>query len=526
MHERARQVEEERTRAVVRAARDEGREPAAARRTEAERTLRRVLALCADVERPGAALTLRFWVEGGALTLTEYQHQPGEGRLERPSPPEELTRILRLMLVGYVGNRAGEVTLRLRRGQTRWTVDYDAGPSSSRPPEARTLPVNASSPPGDALLTLEEAARRGTRAVGVASGGAVRVAYAVMLEDGRLTAFELRGVWRTREGRGEDARSLASGVADHLVRVLLPFTEGLSRRTVLVVLRAEHAPGEADARGEVESAWVERAPSPLEQSWYLSMHEATLLRWREGVLEGAAWLSQRGVEEVALWCALGIVARGLGLFATQGLEWVTRALGREPEVVAGWLRTSLRRLTPEERKLFEGLWTKMELEGEKALSQGERKALRGLFARIERLIQEPLDSGTKDTLRQEARQYYAELHPHLAEDLRILQGKLPIHHRRPLQYAHLFPDENINSAENLAAVKHRIHSEINHVWSRFRKARPTPSADEVKQATSLIDKHFEPWYHQTHDPPGLTKTVEKTREAALRDLRNQFPELD
>ncbi|PTL75254.1 hypothetical protein [Vitiosangium sp. GDMCC 1.1324] len=51
--------------------------------------------------------------------------------------------------------------------------------------------------------------------------------------------------------------------------------------------------------------------------------------------------SKRGVEELALWMVAGIVAKGLGFFATEGLEWVTRALGREPEAAAGWLRTAI-----------------------------------------------------------------------------------------------------------------------------------------------------------------------------------------
>ena len=34
---------------------------------------------------------------------------------------------------------------------------------------------------------------------------------------------------------------------------------------------------------------------------------------------------------------------------------------------------------------------------------------------------------------------------------------LPIHHRRPLQYAHLFPDENINAGENLAMLQKYVH---------------------------------------------------------------------
>ncbi len=347
-----------------------------------------------------------------------------------------------------------------------------------------------------------------------------------MLEDGRLAGWELREVRRTIEGRGGSSRPLSPEVAGHLVQVLLPFTEGLGKRTVRVVLRAEHGLGEAQARGRVESAQVVREVQLPGPSWYLSMHEATLLRWRERVVEGAAWLSQRGVEELALWLAFGIIAKGVGFFATEGLEWVTKALGREPEVVAGWLRTSLIRLSTEERATFAQLWQKVALEGEQALSRSERKALRGLFVRLEEAIQQPLSEHLRNSLRREAREYYMELYPQFAKLLEA-QGKLlPIHHRRPLQYAHLFPDENINAAENLTVLQSYVHKEINVLWGRFRKARPNPTADEVRRAAEIIDRQFESWYHRVDDPPGLLKTADGAREAALRELRSRFPGLD
>jgi hypothetical protein len=256
------------------------------------------------------------------------------------------------------------------------------------------------------------------------------------------------------------------------------------------------------------------------------MHEATLLRWREGVVEGSAWLAQRSVEELALWVAGGIIAKGLGVFATDGLEWVTRALGREPEVAARWLGTALKRFSKEERAAFERLWQKVTLEGEKALSRSERNALRGLFVRLEKTIQQPLSEGLKNSLRQEARKYYAELYPQFAKSLDELKEALPIHHRRPLQYAHLFPDENINAGENLAMLREYVHKRINFLWDRFRKARPNPTADEVRRAAEIIDGHFAPWYHRIDDAPGLSKTAEDAREAALRELRSRFPGLD
>ncbi len=519
-------MEQARAEALVLAAQREGRDPEAAREAEADRALARVVGLCSGVEEVGATLSFTFWVEAGALTQVAYQEGRGGERAGRPVDVRGLARVLRPVFSDYLGRRTGEVVLRLRREESRWAVDYDATHQGARPSEARTLPVRTQGTPADTVLAFHEAAGKWSSAVRVPAGGAARVELEVRLEDGRLAGWELREVQRTREGPGGGPRPLSPDVAGHLVQVLLPFTEGLGTRTVHVVLGAEHRLGETQARGRVESARVERSVQPPGPSWYLSMHEATLLRWREGVVEGSAWLAQWGVEELALWVVGGIISKGLGFFATEGLEWVTRALGREPEVAAGWLRTALKRLSKEERGTFEQLWRKVALEGEQALGRSERKTLRGLFVRLEQAVQEPLERNLKNELRAEAREYYAELYPQFAKILDEQGTKFPIHHRRPLQYAHLFPDENINAGENLAILQEYTHKEINFLWVRFRSARPNPTADEVRQAAEIIDGQFEPWYHRVDDPPGSLKTVEQAREAALRELRSRFPGLE
>jgi hypothetical protein len=75
-------------------------------------------------------------------------------------------------------------------------------------------------------------------------------------------------------------------------------------------------------------------------------------------------------------------------------------------------------------------------------------------------------------------------------------------------------------------VQEYVHKKINSLWTRFLKVRPKPTADEVRQAAEIIDRQFEPWYHRSADPPGVLKTAEEAREAALRELRSRFPGLD
>jgi hypothetical protein len=514
-------------RALVEAAQREGREPESAREAEADRTVARVVGLASGIEEVGVVLAFTFWVEQGALTLVGYQEEGGSGSAGRAVEAVGLGRALHHVFTEYVGQRRGEVVLRLRREETRWAVEYQATRQSARPNEAKTLPVRTQGTPAHTFLALHDTARERLSGVRVPAGGTTRVVLGVGLEDGRLVNWELRAeVRRTREGAGGNPRQLSPGAVGQLVQVLLPFTEGLGPRTVRVVLRAEHRQGEEEARGGVESAWVERPPAAPELSWYRSMHEALLLRWREDVREGSAWLAQKGVEEAALWFAAGIAAKGAGFFATKGLEWVPRALEREPEVAAGWLRTAFRRLSKQEQVAFEELWRKVALEGEQALARSEREALRGLFVRLEQVIQQPLSKELKNTLRKDARSYYAKLYPQFAEALAVQGKNLPIHHRRPLEHAHLFPAEDINSGENLVMVRKYAHDEINVLWGWFRKARPNPTKDEVRRAAEIIDSQFEPWYHRTDKPTGLLKTAEEAREAALRELRSQFPSLE
>ncbi|HZH78740.1 MAG TPA: hypothetical protein VEY88_22110 [Archangium sp.] len=528
--ERARRVEDARAEALVRAAREEGREPEAARKAERERALAWMVGLASGVREVGTRLAFTFWTHEGALTPLGYQEDAGGGSTGRVVEAHVLERVLRPCFTAPLGRGTGEVMLRLRREEVRWAVDFDATRQGTRPAEAKTLAVGIRGTPSATFLAMHEAMRKGLRAVQVPEKGAARVEVTVGLEDGRLTGWELVEALHTRRGPGGDARAVSPEVTGQAVQVLLPFTEGLGPRSVRLVLRVEHRVGEAQARGRVESARVERPPSALaltpEQSWYHAMHEATLLRWREGVYEGSAWLAEKGVEEAALWFVGGIIGKGLGSFLTKGLEWVPKALGREPEAAAGWLRSALKRLSAQEKEAFEQLWRKVALEGEQALTQGERKALRGLFVRLEQVVQEPLSPNLKNSLRAEAREYYKELYPRLARILEDLGEKLPIHHRRPLQYAHLFPAGDINAAENLAVVLHHVHKQINFLWGRFRKARPNPTEDEVRRAAEIIDGYFEPWYHRVDEPPGLSRTIGEAREAALGELRRHFPGLE
>ncbi len=146
-----------------------------------------------------------------------------------------------------------------------------------------------------------------------------------------------------------------------------------------------------------------------------------------------------------------------------------------------------------------------------------------LVEQVEQLVQTRLDPQAKKRLRDSAREYYKTLHPELRQLLEDRGAALPIHHRKPLDYAHLFAEEDINAASNIAMVQQVVHGHINRVWIRFRQLRPDPTATDVLKTTRVIDDQFLAWYHQAGTPPGATRSLEEAERAAIRVLERLFP---
>ncbi|WP_224240579.1 hypothetical protein [Hyalangium gracile] len=472
-----------------------------------------------------ARLSFSFWNQHGALTLIGFSAQGLDAPAGHPVDGAETQRTLATVFSRYPRRHAGVATLTLQRTPSRWTVDYVAS-AALRHPEARALPRHLRDFPADTVRSSIDGLGQLLAAVQVPTGGEAQAEVEALLEDGRVEGWRLR-LFRLTRGGGPP-RALSPELTRQVVQVLLPFTLGLGPRTVRLRLMLVHASGQAQAEGWVESAEVVRPPPPPETqaafvAEYRAMHELILWRWGHEVKEGARWVAQRGAEELALWYAGGILLKGGGYLARWSGSVMRRALGRGGEAAAGWLRTALARLPGDKKREFERLWAKVELEGERALTTEERTALRGLMERVEQLVQTRLDDTSKKKLRAEARSAYARLRPEFEALLKESGPTLPIHHRRPLEYAHLFPDEDINAAENIAMVRDVVHRHINRAWDRFRQLRPAPTSQEVEAAMNAIDAQFKPWYHHASDVPGVTKTLSSAEELALRSLERLFP---
>jgi hypothetical protein len=496
-----------------------------ARGAEVEVALEHLWSVASGEKEEGARLTFTFWAQRGALTLLEYRREGTGGRERGPEEAEDFRRRLGPVLREYVRGRTGEVVLTLRREEEGWEVDYEAKGRGGRPPEAKSQPVNRRDVPANTVDATFAAASSLVRMLPVPAGGAATLRVEVALEDDRVTGWEHRG-YEVRESGG-GTRELSKQVVGQVARVLLPFTHGVGRRTVWLEVRGEHREGESRARGQVEEARTV-GPEPVPHvdedfaAEYREMHEGILRRWREGVREEAELLAGHAVEEMAVWYVGGILTRGAGLLLEAAAPTVTRALTQGGVEAAGWLRTTFKRLGPAQRERFERLWMKVQMEGAEALSRAEKDELLTLMNRLERLIRTPLSTSEKNELRRAARQSFERLHPQLHAAMTRV-GAYEVHHRRPLEYAYLFPSMDINSAANLKAVGKEVHQHIGRTWTEFRNIRVNPTGDEVDAVAGIIDRHFSRWYDRPHALGDTAAELDHAMAAARQELRRAFP---
>ncbi len=496
---------------------------------EATRAVAEVWAVASSVRQVGTRLSFIFWAEHGALTLTDFTAREQRGSLGEAVDEESTRRALDTLLRGAARQRTGAVELTLEREEASWRVGYSRI-HHPRPPEAKTLPVRRTGLPAEILRTATEGLGRVMKGIQVPGGGAATVELAVHLEDWRVEAWELQRFEVSRRGARGGAHQPGAEVMGVTLPLVLPFTQGVGERTITLRLRLTQPKGARHVSGWVEEARVVRLgpPPSLNAEFaleYRAMHEDILRRWREDTKQGAAWVASRGAQELALWYVGGIIGKGVTWLGVKTLPTVMRALSRGGEAAAGWLRTTLRRLPGAKREVFERLWMKAHLEGQRALSRDEREMLRGLMEGMEQLVKTPLDKETKDLLRAEARRRYMVHFPHLAQALKEKGGALPIHHRRPLEYAQLFPDEDINAVDNLIMLTTEVHGRINGIWNKFRRARPQATASDVERVAQAIDTQFKHWYHQPTALPTAPHSLKQAEDATLTQLRQIFPDL-
>jgi hypothetical protein len=163
----------------------------------------------------------------------------------------------------------------------------------------------------------------------------------------------------------------------------------------------------------------------------------------------------------------------------------------------------------------------VETEGAASLSAAERNELTQLLRRMEQSLTVKLDTTKKDALRAKAQDDFFGVFPELKRVLRDAKGKqYDIHHLIPLEYAHLFPELDINAAANLKALGKPVHGSINKIWNAFRKeASDTASPEQVREMVAITQRHFGGWFDKVYEPGQSDALLERATVAALDDVR-------
>ncbi|MCY1081788.1 hypothetical protein [Archangium lansingense] len=104
-----------------------------------------------------------------------------------------------------------------------------------------------------------------------------------------------------------------------------------------------------------------------------------------------------------------------------------------------------------------------------------------------------------------------------------LKGSYEVHHRRPLEYAHLFPEKDINAAANLKGLGDEVHQHINSIWAEFRSRRPNATPAEVDEVVAIIDERFGRWYDVPYSASDSMVVLGEAVKAARRRLGDYFP---
>jgi hypothetical protein len=124
-----------------------------------------------------------------------------------------------------------------------------------------------------------------------------------------------------------------------------------------------------------------------------------------------------------------------------------------------------------------------------------RVAEQGLLvhnACLQNPITHQLTQGERNSYRADGRRKWNDSNATIRESHYPGQGLVSdqIHHRIPLEYAHIFPKVDPNSIANIPAVPKIIHEKINTEWNSFRNSNSNPTASDIMKFTMEIDKKY------------------------------------
>jgi len=493
-----------------------------ARRSEAERAVKSLWTVVGTTNTLGAGWEFRFWSHGGALTLLSLQRtELGDERLASISREAFLPRLTG-DLPDLLGTRPVELTLALEREETGWSADLDTASRESPPVFARTLPTTRwGASTSQAYQRALDAARRIEKLMTVPRGGRARLVLQVMLEDERLVGWA--PVMADTEGSGPRLAPPGEAVTA-VVQTLLLFTAGLGERTVSITLDGRHRVEEPHPRWYLmEARTLEPPPPPREVAdfhrEYRQLHEAILFEFQEQSRETAVLAASISLEQVAYSIVGGLLLKGVGVIIGKAAPTVVSALSKGGSEAVRWFRNLLVRAPRQDRELLTRLWLKAETQGLQSLTEVEKQELRAVMGRLEKVLEAPLSRDAKKQFRRWSRQEYFELHnPQLA---RILGPEgmqfYEVHHRYPLQYAHLFPKLDLTGKINLAGVHNQVHSSISTIWASLGRTASRMKPEDFTRVVEIINRHYGRWFDTVYDTKH-SASLAKAEKAAFAEV--------
>lgn len=93
----------------------------------------------------------------------------------------------------------------------------------------------------------------------------------------------------------------------------------------------------------------------------------------------------------------------------------------------------------------------------------------------------------KDSLRTEARDIWQSI-----TGRRAIWDNLEVHHRIPLELAHILPRANPNRISNLVGINSQSHTQVTQAWNAWIRSLNgrTPTQEEVMKQALRIDEAF------------------------------------
>ncbi|MFE8604345.1 hypothetical protein [Archangium violaceum] len=486
------------------------------RRAETTAALSGMRGVASHVEEASTRLVFRFWAQNGVLTLLSWKRDAaGTGSAGKSAA---FAPGLETHLPTYVETRTGEIALTFQRERHGWGLRALTTSESSKPLEARTLPVRRTGVTADTLAQAHAMATQLAKGLRVPDGGSATVLADVLLDDERVLGATTA---RYASHGGAPIREPSPELVAQLTQAILPFTHGLGPRTVRLTLEAEHHRAERHARWRVMEAETLHpaieAPPDLVAEHY-ALYEHILREWREETQDAFLQAGVTSSEFLATWFISSLALRGgIALFEAVAPR-LAPILARGGSEAVAWFRSFLARVRPAEREQFHRLWTKAQTQG---LSVAEKEQLRKLMAHFEKLLDAKLGRDASDDLRKMAhKDFYGKFHTNLAKLLLDERGKpYPVHHRIPLEYAHLFERLNINARENLWGVHEAVHKKLNNIWTAFRRAKGKANEQDVQKVAAIVDRHFGRWFNQRYEASHSASSLTKAEADALDEVK-------